>query len=295
MPSPETPSPCLGICQLDAAADACLGCLRSLAEIGDWAQLGEAERAAIWELLPERSRRLGFGYAILPRSPAALVAEMQAALADPGQSWSVGIPGALAEFRRSPDEAAEISLAEDGGQVITARGGIRVTIEAGARLFEVAENTLAVALRQGFVPEPRRGISPLGRDGQALRREHRGQALFDLGLGHMAAFCVRTADAALADLLQRAEGRDLLAEPELMTALREAAPQRVVFTPLARIEVAQDIPQPGGASPPGPHTHLLPELLAGGHDHDPAWLFPETFAACLALYAGAIPGSPTPR
>jgi hypothetical protein len=260
--------------------------LRSLAEIGDWAHLSEDERAVVWDRLPERQRNLGFGYAILPRSPAALVSELQAALADPGQSWSVGIPGALAEFRRDAAESAEITLADDGGQVITAQGGIRVTIEAGARLFQVAKNTQAVALRQGFGPEPRRGISPLGRDGQALCREHRGQALFDLGLGHMAAFCVRTADADLAALLHRAEGRDVLPEAELMTALREAAPQRVVFTPLARIEVAQQIPDPGGASPQGPHTHLLPELLAGGRAHDPAWFFPETFVSCLALYAG---------
>ena len=286
MLSQQTPSPCVGICQLDPSADACLGCLRSLAEIGDWAHFSEEERAAVWDLLPERHRRLGFGYTILPRSPAALEAEVQTALADAGKSWSVGAFGAVAEFWRSADEEAEITLAGDGGQVITERGGVRVNIDDGARLFSVAPDTLAVALRQGFVPEPRRGISVLGPDRQALRAEHRGQELYDLGLGQMAAFCLRTADAGLNDLLQRAEGCDVLADMDLMTALREAAPHRVVFTPLARIEVTQDIPDPSGDTPQGPHTHLLPELLAGGHDQDPAWLFPETFVSCLAVFAG---------
>ncbi len=283
----ETPSPCIGICQLDPAADACLGCLRSLAEIGDWAHFSDVERAAVWQKMPERQRRLGFGYAVLPRSPAALVVELQAALADPGKSWSVGAFGALAEFWRGADEEVEITTTDDGGQVTTARGGIGVNIDAGARLFAVAPDTLALALRQGFVPEPRQGLSALGRDSQALRAEHREQALFDLGLGRLAAFCVRTADAGLSELLCRAEGRDVLSDENLMKALREAAPHRVVFTPLARIEVFQDIPDPEGATPQGPHSHLLPELLAGGHDHDPAWLFPETFVSCLALYAGS--------
>lgn len=47
-------SPCIGVCTLDAAGY-CIGCLRTLAEIGAWSQLPPAERRRIMdEVLPRR-------------------------------------------------------------------------------------------------------------------------------------------------------------------------------------------------------------------------------------------------
>jgi predicted Fe-S protein YdhL (DUF1289 family) len=50
-------SPCIQVCALDASGQFCLGCFRTLDEIGCWAQLPEAARASVMEQLAERRRR----------------------------------------------------------------------------------------------------------------------------------------------------------------------------------------------------------------------------------------------
>ncbi len=52
-------SPCIGICQLDAASGYCVGCARTGAEIGGWAGMTDAERRAVLDALPGRWRALG--------------------------------------------------------------------------------------------------------------------------------------------------------------------------------------------------------------------------------------------
>ncbi|HEY2773366.1 MAG TPA: DUF1289 domain-containing protein [Candidatus Binatia bacterium] len=47
-------SPCVGICTLRAGSDLCEGCLRTIAEISEWAGAGEKRRI---EILAEVSRR----------------------------------------------------------------------------------------------------------------------------------------------------------------------------------------------------------------------------------------------
>ncbi len=47
-------SPCVKLCQLDPTTRLCLGCGRSLNEIGRWSNLSEAERRAIMTELPAR-------------------------------------------------------------------------------------------------------------------------------------------------------------------------------------------------------------------------------------------------
>jgi predicted Fe-S protein YdhL (DUF1289 family) len=51
-------SPCVKLCAIDAAAGLCVGCLRSLDEIGRWARMDPAERRAIMAALPDRAPRL---------------------------------------------------------------------------------------------------------------------------------------------------------------------------------------------------------------------------------------------
>lgn len=51
-------SPCIDICDLDQTGQCCLGCGRSLDEIGAWSEASDSERRAIIEKLPERLRRL---------------------------------------------------------------------------------------------------------------------------------------------------------------------------------------------------------------------------------------------
>jgi predicted Fe-S protein YdhL (DUF1289 family) len=46
-------SPCIRHCTLDPATAICVGCGRTLAEIGSWASITEEERRAIMAVLPD--------------------------------------------------------------------------------------------------------------------------------------------------------------------------------------------------------------------------------------------------
>ena len=52
-------SPCIKLCVMDDRFGICLGCGRTLGEIGGWGGLDEAERLAIMAGLPERLAPLG--------------------------------------------------------------------------------------------------------------------------------------------------------------------------------------------------------------------------------------------
>jgi predicted Fe-S protein YdhL (DUF1289 family) len=47
-------TPCIRLCTLDRESGLCLGCGRTLAEIGGWLGFSEAERRDIMESLPAR-------------------------------------------------------------------------------------------------------------------------------------------------------------------------------------------------------------------------------------------------
>jgi hypothetical protein len=190
-------------------------------------------------------------------------------LADPASTWSVGGYGALAEFARDRGEPCELSAT----QALTARGAIRIEPRPGltARAYEVLSVQPALwhhgvlfglPAAAAVMPAPV-GIAELGPDRAAVRPEDRAATLVDLGLGSSAfAFCVRTADAALIGVLRRAAGKTLLgAGPEIARSLLAANPHRVAISRAARIEVFQPIAPAGGATPSGPHTHLIPRLL----------------------------------
>ncbi len=213
-------------------------------------------------------------------------------LAAPASGWSIGTYGVLAEFARAPDEPAEVS----GTGVLTARGAIRLEGGAaigaapGAIAYEVLSAQpglwhhgvlFTLPAQTGELPA-RRGITELGPDRAAVRPGDRAATLFDLGFGSTAfAFCVRTADPALTAALRRAAGTPLLAAGrELAAALVAASPHRVACSRLARIEVYQPIAPEGGATPTGPHTHLLPRLL---RPH-------QACSANIRLPDGALPG-----
>lgn len=61
--SPQTPpravvTPCIKVCVVDGASSLCLGCFRTLSEIGGWTGLTDDERAAVMAELPERRTRI---------------------------------------------------------------------------------------------------------------------------------------------------------------------------------------------------------------------------------------------
>lgn len=52
----EIPSPCVNVCQMDPKTGLCLGCLRTIEEIGRWLDYSAAEKLAVLERLDERRR-----------------------------------------------------------------------------------------------------------------------------------------------------------------------------------------------------------------------------------------------
>ena len=47
-------TPCVKVCVVDGATSLCLGCFRTLSEIGGWSSLTDAVRAGIMAELPGR-------------------------------------------------------------------------------------------------------------------------------------------------------------------------------------------------------------------------------------------------
>jgi len=54
-----TESPCIHVCTVDPASRLCVGCGRTLDEIGRWAMMSPAERRTIMDGLPARLAALG--------------------------------------------------------------------------------------------------------------------------------------------------------------------------------------------------------------------------------------------
>jgi hypothetical protein len=221
---------------------------------------------------------------------------LRAHLDDRASSWSIGGYGAIAEFHWLP--------ADHPGDRCD---DLRAITDAGA---------LSLELRDDVVPYPYLGVSrhpdrwlqgialclpwrrarrgaravltELGSDANALRGQDRDAVLFDLGLAlpHVDA-CVRSASPALLHALRAGCGRSLLESGNtVMAAIREANPHRVFLSQLGRVEVYQPIGRAGHhpPTPLGPHTHVLPRLLAAqranAEDNDA----PAYHRACAYLY-----------
>jgi hypothetical protein len=223
----------------------------------------------------------------------AAAALLRAALDDAETGWSLGSFGALATFRRDPDEP--VRRPDDGRPgLATERGAIALTPTPGLRplAYETAfvggwNHAVALCLPEGACAGAgRRVVTECGPDGAAVRAQDRDGILFDLGLGLLAVdACVRTRDPALLALLRAGAGRPLF-EPgnPLAGHLAALSPHRVFVTRPGRIEVFAPIPRPGTPSPPGPHTHLLPGILEAGRTHPATAPIPEGFVPCGALH-----------
>ncbi|MEM7662505.1 MAG: DUF1289 domain-containing protein [Pseudomonadota bacterium] len=58
MPPKAITSPCIKVCAVDSATGWCLGCGRTMSEIGNWVGLGEDGRSSVMADLPDRMSRL---------------------------------------------------------------------------------------------------------------------------------------------------------------------------------------------------------------------------------------------
>jgi hypothetical protein len=187
---------------------------------------------------------------------------------------------------------------------VTARGGIRIEAQEdahedaqqGLRLFASEGTTrdgwsqrISLCLPQSqCAMSGRTVLTALGPDAHALREQDRGAALFDLGLGALQVdLCVRVSDPNVAAELASHAGRPLFESGNpAMGAILAASPHRVFISRLGRIEVFSSIPPADGTSPQGPHTHVLPKLLAHRRTHAATELVPDGWTPCAHLYPG---------
>jgi hypothetical protein len=102
-------------------------------------------------------------------------------LRQPDTAWSVGCFGAIAEFTRSLGEPVTFHRNGDALSAVTARGGVRVSAQAGLRPIasesptaEAWQHRVALCLpRQLCNMNSRRELTEIGPDVDALRVEER--------------------------------------------------------------------------------------------------------------------------
>lgn len=59
LPSP-VPSPCVSLCKMDPDSGFCVGCLRTIDEIVQWAQAGDDFKRAVWAEIKRREELIDF-------------------------------------------------------------------------------------------------------------------------------------------------------------------------------------------------------------------------------------------
>ncbi|MEM6487495.1 MAG: hypothetical protein AAF677_04370 [Pseudomonadota bacterium] len=231
---------------------------------------------------------------------ADLHAVLETHLADCQAGWSIGSFGAIAEFHHDDGEAPIVI-----GPLTraTPRGAIRierledvepVAWEALSKNPERWQHGVALCMPAAQARRAARTVlTDLGPDADAIRAADRTAIRFDMGLGQANVdFCIRTDDPDLIALLRAQDGRSLF-DPgnPAMGAILKAHPHRVALSAVGRCEVYQKIggPDTGGVSPLGPHTHVLPKLMAAGRTHSANIPVPEGLMPCAMLH----PGNPT--
>ena len=275
----------------------CLGFGRTGDEIAEWSSACDVRRSAIWAILPERIDALGISITRMPWPPGRIAEFVAESLDQRSGTWALGCYGATAEFICHHDEPCDVSVTGETITAISDRGALQLTI---------GEHVRALRLR---ADHPRRGnrtiflvvvrtrtslpvattLTPLGREEGAIRPECRNDAWFDLGLGraHLR-FCVRASAPELRDKLKQASGLPLsdVLQASAATIVKHS-PARVVESPLGRAEIYTPIPPPGGQSPDGPHTHLVPDQLAWGRATPPGIDLPPVYALGATFYPRA--------
>jgi len=211
---------------------------------------------------------------------------------DSSNGWSIGSFGAIGEFVRDPEEPAAFEEREDCIEIATQRGAMRVAPRVP--LQPIAWDSLsadgeswghALAFCVSRLPTANRTIECLGPDGEAIRDEDGNAILFDLGVGSgIIRMCLRTSDPALIDAMNAVQGQPFLSVGSLIGEVLRAQPHRVLLSPAGRIEVFQPVPPADGKSPEGPHTHLMPKLIAKDRPHSANVPIPDSLQSALSVH-----------
>ena len=208
-------------------------------------------------------------------------------------SFSIGSFGAIAEFHRTPNEPIVIDKA-DQLKMMTQRGAIQIKIPANvhpiayeslSKNHQRWQQGVAFCLPKTQAKMSRRNVlTELGPDKDAINVADSDSILFDMGVDTFNIdFCIRTSDKALIDLLRHSEGHPFSElSNNLVNEVINKSPNRVVLSKLGRVEIYQPIGK--DKTPQGPHTHLLPKLLAKKITHSANTPIPKDFVPCLTLH-----------
>jgi len=199
-------------------------------------------------------------------------------LADAANGWSVGAWGAIGEFQYDADEPG-LAVDLDALAVTSLRGALYIGDLREAALFALVDDSGRT--REIAFCSPRPGA-------RRATIHELDETTFDLGIGapHVDMMVrLRRDDAATRLALRAGVGRPLLTpDNPAGSAIARSSPTRVFASALARLEVHQPIPPPGGRSPEGPHSHLLPQYLKEGRAHAPGSPLPAGLYCGLSLY-----------
>jgi hypothetical protein len=200
-------------------------------------------------------------------------------LANGAHRWSVGTYGAIGEFEYQAGEPG-LKVDFDRLSIRSHRGALSVHDLHDVQVFALIDDDGQT--REIAFCTPRRG------SGRAVVTAL-DAVTFDIGIAtphidllvRLAPHCSEAASAMRACI-----GRPL--SREAAAAIGQSSPLRIFASPIARLEVDQPIPPPGGRSPAGPHTHLLPHLLALGQPHAPNSPLPAGWYCGLSLYPAPL-------
>jgi iron complex transport system substrate-binding protein len=190
---------------------------------------------------------------------------------------------AIGEFQYDADESG---LAVDLAalSVTSPRGALHIGDLGDAEFFALVDDngrTREIAFCSSRLGARRTSIHELD------------ETTFDLGIGapHVDMMVrLRDDDAATRTVLRHGAGRPLLAPGNPAgPAISRSSPTRIFVSALARLEVYQPIPPPGGRSPEGPHSHLVPKYLQESRAHAPGSPLPAGLYCGLSLYPRTRP------
>ena len=214
-------------------------------------------------------------------------------MASPTHAWSMGSFGAIGEFMWDDGETCQYFDDHRLG-CVTPRGGLSVTPRDDVRpvAYEYLSKHprdwvqgIAFCLPVDSAQMANRAVmTELGPDTGALKADHREHILFDLGLQQgFVDVAIRTDDTALIAALRNVCGSQLLTpgNPAMATII-QAGPHRVFSTALGRLEVYQPIGL--DKAPEGPHTHVLPKLMATGRAFAANVPIPDGYLPMLTLH-----------
>lgn len=218
---------------------------------------------------------------------------LRESVADPATGWAMGTFGAIGEFVRDASEPVMLDFRPEAITVLTPRAGM--TLKPRPDLRAIAYETSSSGrwnhgvalclLAESAAMTRRTRFTELGPDREALRPEDRDGILFDLGLGTVQVDVLIRVSPEVADRVRPFLGTESFAPGNpVMAEFLALQPPRIFLTGLGRMEVFAPIPPPDGVSPEGPHTHVLPKLIASGRTHAATTPIPDGLVPCLTLF-----------